>query len=103
MISPPPRCSGSLRSEWTGGAATITITNLGERGADLVHGVISPPEVALVGFGRIVDRPWVVDGEIVIRPIVAVTLAADHRATDGALGSRLLSTLANALEHPEEL
>ena len=95
--------SGSLRSEWTRGEASITVTNLGERGADLVHGVISPPEVALVGFGRVVDRPWVVDGEVVVRPIVTVTLAADHRATDGAVGSRFLATLAKTLEHPEEL
>jgi pyruvate dehydrogenase E2 component (dihydrolipoamide acetyltransferase) len=94
---------GTLRSEWTGGASSITVTNLGERGADLVHGVISPPEVALVGFGRIVDRPWVVDGQVVVRPIVTVTLAADHRATDGAVGSRFLATLAKMLEHPEEL
>jgi pyruvate dehydrogenase E2 component (dihydrolipoamide acetyltransferase) len=95
--------SGTLRSEWTGGASSITVTNLGERGADLVHGVISPPEVALVGFGRIVERPWVIDGEVAVRPIVTVTLAADHRATDGAVGSRFLATLAKLLEHPEEL
>ena len=95
--------SGTMRSEWTTGNSSITITNLGERGADLVHGLISPPEVALVGFGRIIERPWVVNGEVVARPIVIVTLGADHRATDGAVGSRFLSTLANALEKPEKL
>jgi pyruvate dehydrogenase E2 component (dihydrolipoamide acetyltransferase) len=95
--------SGTMRSEWTTGNSSITITNLGERGADLVHGLISPPEVALVGFGRIIERPWVVNGEVVPRPIVTVTLGADHRATDGAVGSRFLSTLANALEKPEKL
>jgi pyruvate dehydrogenase E2 component (dihydrolipoamide acetyltransferase) len=92
-----------MRSEWTTGNSSITITNLGERGADLVHGLISPPEVALVGFGRITERPWVVNGEVVPRPIVTVTLGADHRATDGAIGSRFLSTLTNALENPEKL
>jgi pyruvate dehydrogenase E2 component (dihydrolipoamide acetyltransferase) len=91
-----------LRSEWTSADSTITVTNLGERGADLVHGLISPPEVALVGFGRILERPWVVDGAVVPRPVVHVTLAADHRATDGAVGSRFLSTLARVLEEPDQ-
>ena len=94
--------TGTLRASWMSGS-TITITNLGDTGADLVHGVISPPEVALVGFGRTVDRPWVVDGAVVPRPIITATLAADHRATDGAIGSRFLTTLAHLLEHPEEL
>jgi pyruvate dehydrogenase E2 component (dihydrolipoamide acetyltransferase) len=93
--------SGTLRSEWMRDDSTITVTNLGERGADLVHGLISPPEVALVGFGRILERPWVVDGSVVPRSVVVVTLAADHRATDGAVGSRFLSTLARFLEEPE--
>lgn len=95
--------TGAMRSEWTAFDSSITVTNLGERGADLVHGLISPPEVALVGFGRITQRPMVVDGEVVARPVVISTLAADHRATDGAVGSRFLSTLATILEHPEKL
>lgn len=95
--------TGTIRSQWTDGGSSITVTNLGERGADLVHGLISPNEVALVGFGRIVERPWVVHGDVVARPIVTVTLGADHRATDGAVGSRFLNTLANALEEPEQL
>ena len=94
--------SGNLRASWMTGS-TITITNLGDTGADLVHGVISPPQVALVGFGRSRQRPWIVDDLVTIRPIVTVTLAADHRATDGANGSRFLATIANHLEHPEEL
>ena len=94
--------SGALRSEWMRADSSITVTNLGDRGADLVHGLISPPEVALVGFGRILERPWVVDGTVVPRPVVNVTLAADHRATDGAAGSRFLSTLARFLEEPDQ-
>jgi pyruvate dehydrogenase E2 component (dihydrolipoamide acetyltransferase) len=94
--------TGTLRSSWMTGA-TITITNLGDTGADLVHGVISPPQVALVGFGRVSQRPWVVDDALVIRPVVTITLAADHRATDGAVGSRFLTTLATLLEDPEKL
>lgn len=94
--------SGNLRASWMTGS-TITITNLGDTGADLVHGVISPPQVALVGFGRSRQRPWVVDDLLTIRPVVTATLAADHRATDGASGSRFLATIANHLEHPEDL
>jgi pyruvate dehydrogenase E2 component (dihydrolipoamide acetyltransferase) len=95
--------TGNLRSMWTGEGSTITVTNLGDRGADLVHGLISPPEVALVGFGRIVERPWVVDGRVIPRKVVTATLGADHRATDGSVGSRFLATLANTLENPELL
>lgn len=94
--------TGTLKASWMTGA-TITLTNLGETGADRVHGVISPPQVALVGMGRPAERPWVVDGTVVVRPVLSLTLAADHRATDGATGSRFLATLAHALEHPEEL
>ncbi|HYN31956.1 MAG TPA: dihydrolipoamide acetyltransferase family protein [Ilumatobacteraceae bacterium] len=94
--------SGNLRASWMTGS-TITITNLGDTGADLVHGVISPPQVALVGFGRSRQRPWVVDDLVTIRPVVTTTLAADHRATDGANGSRFLATIATQLEHPEDL
>ena len=83
--------------------STITVTNLGDRGADAVHGVISPPEVALVGMGRVRDRPWVVDGEVVARPVMTLTVAADHRATDGATGSRFLATVADVLENPDRL
>jgi pyruvate dehydrogenase E2 component (dihydrolipoamide acetyltransferase) len=92
--------TGTMRSEWTRSDGSITVTNLGERGADLVHGLISPPEVALVGFGRIRERPMVVDGAVVARPVVTATLGADHRATDGAIGSRFLSTIAHLLEEP---
>ncbi|MEZ5378709.1 MAG: dihydrolipoamide acetyltransferase family protein [Acidimicrobiales bacterium] len=92
--------SGSLRSSWMVDGS-ITVTNLGDNGADRVHGVIFPPQVALVGFGSIVRRPWVVDGTVVDRPVVTVSLAADHRATDGLVGSRFLATIAHRLEHPE--
>jgi pyruvate dehydrogenase E2 component (dihydrolipoamide acetyltransferase) len=94
--------TGNLRASWMTGA-TITITHLGDTGADLVHGVISPPQVALVGFGRSRERPWVFDGEVVVRPVVTSTLAADHRATDGAVGSRFVAALAQHIDHPEDL
>ena len=102
---------GSLRSSWMSGAG-ITVTNLGDNGVDRVNGVIFPPQVALVGFGQIAERPCVVEGAVVPRPMVTVSLAADHRATDGSTGSRFLRALAEHLtpakletdqpEHPEQ-
>jgi pyruvate dehydrogenase E2 component (dihydrolipoamide acetyltransferase) len=93
--------SGGLRgSEMAGGSATVT--NLGDLGVDTVHGIISPPQIALVGFGRPARRPWVVDDAVVPRDLVDVTLAADHRQSDGLSGSRFLATVAQRLEHPEE-
>jgi pyruvate dehydrogenase E2 component (dihydrolipoamide acetyltransferase) len=82
---------------------TITVTNLGEQGADSVFGVIYPPQVALVGFGAIVERPWARDGMIGVRPVVNATLSADHRATDGREGSHLLHVVDTLLQHPERL
>jgi pyruvate dehydrogenase E2 component (dihydrolipoamide acetyltransferase) len=82
---------------------TITVTNLGERGVDLVHGVIYPPQVALVGFGAVRERPWAVDGMLGVRPVVTATLAADHRASDGHAGSRFLTLIERELKKPEEL
>ena len=82
---------------------TITVSNMGEQGSEAIFGVIYPPQVALVGFGRIVDRPWAVGGLIGVRPLVTVSLAADHRATDGATGARYLDRVARLLQKPEEL
>jgi pyruvate dehydrogenase E2 component (dihydrolipoamide acetyltransferase) len=82
---------------------TITVTSLGDRGAESVLGVIYPPQVAIVGFGRVVVRPWVVDGQVLARPIVAVTLAADHRASDGHVGGQLLAVIDRALQSPQDL
>ncbi|GAA3248161.1 dihydrolipoamide acetyltransferase family protein [Nonomuraea helvata] len=94
--------SGRMRgSEMT--EATITVTNLGEQGVEAVHGVIYPPQVALVGFGKILDRPWAVDGLLGVRPVVTVTLAADHRATDGFTGGRFLAAVDRLLNRPEGL
>jgi pyruvate dehydrogenase E2 component (dihydrolipoamide acetyltransferase) len=94
--------SGRLRSsEMTD--AGLTVTNLGEQGADEVYGVIYPPQVALVGFGRIVERPWASDGMLAARPTVRATLAADHRVSDGHEGSRFLAAVDRLLQSPEAL
>jgi pyruvate dehydrogenase E2 component (dihydrolipoamide acetyltransferase) len=82
---------------------TVTVTSLGERGAEAVLPVIFPPQVAIVGFGRILDRPLVAGGSVVARPSVALTLAADHRASDGHRGGRLLAEIARLLQSPERL
>jgi pyruvate dehydrogenase E2 component (dihydrolipoamide acetyltransferase) len=82
---------------------TITVTNLGEQGVEAVHGVIYPPQVALVGFGRVTERPWAVHGLIGVRPVTTLTLAGDHRATDGFTGARFLDDIDRRLQQPEEL
>ncbi|MFE2183433.1 2-oxo acid dehydrogenase subunit E2 [Streptomyces sp. NPDC059455] len=84
-------------------APTITVTNLGDQGVESVLGVIYPPQVALIGFGRVVDRPCAVDGLLGVRPTVTATLSADHRATDGAIGARCLTVVDRLLQHPEKL
>ncbi|MBF6182268.1 2-oxo acid dehydrogenase subunit E2 [Nocardia otitidiscaviarum] len=83
--------------------ATLTVTNLGDLGVDSVFGVIPPPQVAIVGFGAVTERPCAVDGLLGVRPQVTATLSADHRASDGAVGARFLHTLSERLQHPEEL
>ena len=81
---------------------SITVTNLGDTGVEEVYGVIYPPQVAMVGIGKVVERPWVVDGRVLVRPVVTVTLAGDHRATNGHEGARFLTTLDRLLQDPEE-
>lgn len=94
--------AGSLRSSEMSDP-TITVTNLGDTGADAVFGVIYPPQVALVGFGRITDRPWVEAGQLVVMPTVIASLAADHRASDGHRGAVFLARLQALLQQPAQL
>jgi len=94
--------AGRLRSsEITEG--TITVTNLGDLGVETVYGVIYPPQLALVGFGKIVERPWADQGMLGVRPVLTATLAADHRATDTHRGAQFLQTLDSLLQEPEKL
>ncbi len=94
--------SGSLRSSELGGAG-ITVTQLGEQGVDSVLGVIYPPQVALVGFGRICERPWVNEGQLCVMPTVVSSLSADHRVSDGHYGARFLGEVRRLLQTPENL
>lgn len=82
---------------------TITITNLGDLGVESVYGVIYPPQVALVGLGRIMDAPWAEGDALCVRKVMQTTLAGDHRATDGRTGAKFLEKLNEYLQHPEEL
>lgn len=82
---------------------SLTVSNLGDQGVESVLGVIYPPQVALVGVGAVSERPWAIDGMLGVRPLVTITLAGDHRATDGAVGSRFLKHLDHLLQAPEEL
>jgi pyruvate dehydrogenase E2 component (dihydrolipoamide acetyltransferase) len=94
--------AGSLRSSELSDP-TITVTNLGEQGIDTVFGIIYPPQVAIVGFGRVIERPWSVGGQIVSRPVVTASLSADHRVTDGHRGARFLAAVERLLQEPARL
>jgi pyruvate dehydrogenase E2 component (dihydrolipoamide acetyltransferase) len=94
--------TGHLRSsELSDG--TITVTNLGEQGVETVFGVIYPPQVALVGFGKIIERPFASNGLVDARPMIDATLSADHRVSDGHRGGRFLREMDGLLQEPERL
>ena len=94
--------AGSLRSSEMSDP-TITITNLGDRGVDAVFGVIYPPQIALVGFGKPAQRVCVIDGGIRVVATVQATLSADHRATDGHRGALFLAAIDELLQRPQDL
>jgi pyruvate dehydrogenase E2 component (dihydrolipoamide acetyltransferase) len=93
---------GGLRSSEVADP-TLTVTSLGEQSATAVFGVIYAPQVALVGFGTIAERPWAVDGLLGVRPVVSASLSADHRVSDGHRGGRFLAAIARRLQEPEHL
>jgi pyruvate dehydrogenase E2 component (dihydrolipoamide acetyltransferase) len=82
---------------------TITVTNLGDLGAETVFGVIYPPQVALVGFGKIAEQPWASEGMLGVHRILNASLAGDHRATDGHSGAQFLEALNQHLQNPARL
>lgn len=79
---------------------TFTLNNYGVFGTDGAAAIINTPEVAILGVGRIIDRPWVVDGEIMARKVTELTLSFDHRVTDGGTASAFLTMVASAMENP---
>lgn len=93
--------SGRLRSSELSNA-TVTFSNLGERTADTLMPIIYPPQVAIIGCGQIVRRPWVKEEEVQVRQIMSVTVAGDHRVSDGRSAARFLSRLEQRLFTPED-
>lgn len=82
---------------------TITVTSLGEQGVETVFGVIYPPQVALVGFGKVIERPWAAGGMIGAKSVIMATLSADHRASDGHRGGLFLAAIDRLLQEPAKL
>jgi pyruvate dehydrogenase E2 component (dihydrolipoamide acetyltransferase) len=94
--------AGTLRSSEMSDA-TITLTNLGDLGVESAYAIIYPPQVAIVSAGRIVDRPWVVEGRVEPRSVVTVGVSADHRAVDGRGAGSFLAAIGRAIQAPEAL
>jgi pyruvate dehydrogenase E2 component (dihydrolipoamide acetyltransferase) len=94
--------AGRLRQSELAGA-TVTVSSLGEGGVETLYPIIHPPQVAIVGFGSVVVRPWCVGGAIVPASVVTATLSADHRVSDGHRGSQFLVEVDRLLQEPEKL
>lgn len=94
--------NGGLRSSELSDP-TITVTSLGERGVETVFGIIYPPQTAIVGFGKVVERPWSINGGLVSRQVITATLSADHRVSDGHRGGLFLSAVDRLLQEPDKL
>jgi pyruvate dehydrogenase E2 component (dihydrolipoamide acetyltransferase) len=92
------RAGRSTPADLTGG--TITLTNVGVFGVDGGTPILTPGQAAILAMGRVLDRPWVVDGAVVARPVMLLSLSFDHRIIDGALGSRALQSIAEFLADP---
>ena len=87
--------------EVTGG--TFTISNLGIYDVEVFTPIINPPQSALLGVGKILEKPWVVNGQIVIRPIATLSLSFDHRVIDGAVAARFLQEVKEKMEKPQSI
>jgi pyruvate/2-oxoglutarate dehydrogenase complex dihydrolipoamide acyltransferase (E2) component len=82
------------------GSGTFTLNNYGVFGVDGSAAIINHPEVAILGVGRIIDKPWVVDGELAVRKVTELTLTFDHRVCDGGAAAGFLRFVADAIENP---
>jgi pyruvate dehydrogenase E2 component (dihydrolipoamide acetyltransferase) len=94
--------AGQLRPADVQGG-TFTISNLGMYGVDAFQAIVNAPQAAILAVGRIADRPWAINGELVVRPVLTLTLSFDHRVVDGARGAEFLDTLASLVEEPAGL
>lgn len=95
------RAGGLRSSELTD--PTITLSSLGDNGVERVYPIITPPQVAVVGAGSVVRRPWVVGEGLAVRRTITLTLAGDHRVSDGHRGALFLAALDRLLQTPEAL
>jgi pyruvate dehydrogenase E2 component (dihydrolipoamide acetyltransferase) len=82
---------------------TVTVSSLGDRGVEALFPIIYPPQVAIIGFGTMMPRPWVVGLGVEVRPVITASLAGDHRASDGHRGALLLRRIEDLLQEPEAL
>src|SRR5690606_1614739 len=80
--------------------STFTLNNYGSLGVDGSAAIINHPEVAILGVGRAIERPWVVDGVVVPRRILQLSLVFDHRVCDGGYAAGFLRTVVDAIERP---
>jgi pyruvate dehydrogenase E2 component (dihydrolipoamide acetyltransferase) len=94
--------AGRLRPEDVQGGS-FTISNLGMYGVDAFQAIVNAPQAAILAVGRTTERPWVVDGAVVARPVMTLSLSFDHRVVDGARGAEFLDTLASLIEEPAGL
>jgi pyruvate dehydrogenase E2 component (dihydrolipoamide acetyltransferase) len=94
--------AGTLRSSELADP-TVTVSSLGERGVAGMFSIIYPPQVAIFGIGKVVERAWPVDGAVALRPVVTVTLAGDHRVSDGHRGALVLNEIDRLLQEPDSL
>ena len=85
------------------GSGTFTLNNYGVFGVDGSAAIINHPEVAILGVGRIIDKPWVVNGELAVRKVTELTLTFDHRVCDGGTAGGFLRFVADAIENPTSL
>ncbi len=95
------RAGGLRSSELTD--TTIILSSLGDNGVETLYPIITPPQVAVVGAGSVVRRPWVVGEGLAVRRVITLTLAGDHRVSDGHRGALFLAALDRLLQKPEEL
>jgi pyruvate dehydrogenase E2 component (dihydrolipoamide acetyltransferase) len=94
--------AGTLRPHDVQGG-TFTISNLGMFGVDGFQAIVNAPQAAILAVGRIAERPWALRGELVVRPVLTLSVSFDHRVVDGARGAEFLDTLASLVEEPAGL
>jgi pyruvate dehydrogenase E2 component (dihydrolipoamide acetyltransferase) len=83
--------------------STVSLTSIGDGFTTTMLGIIYPPQVALIGFGSILEEAWAENGMVAARKVIHMSLAADHRATDGIYGNRFIGNVIRFLTHPELL